>query len=265
MIQLKDRIYKLTVINETISKSWDNLKLSFKATKTADISPNESEFTITNLSKDTINFISKKGNIIIFEAGYIQESGMIFKGTIETFNDTTNNTDIDLKITSKDGIKEFKNTILSKAFAPNTSEETVINYIIKELGIPKGTIKGIPTNNFKNGLTLSGKVNTFLDTYCKSRNLQVSIQDNILQIVPKSSYTNDTAILLDNESGLIGSPEKTDTGYKAKSLLRSGINPNSYIEIKSKKINGFFIVKKVDHEGDTKATPWYTNLELVKI
>lgn len=83
--------------------------------------------------------------------------------------------------------------------------------------------------------------------------------------MPKSSYTNDIATLLDKESGLIGSPEKTDTGYKAKSLLRSGINPNTYVEIKSRKINGFFIAKKVEYEGDTRGTNWYTNLELIKI
>lgn len=262
---LFDRFVSVTIGNEgQTGKTWDGLKISFKIDKYSDSTPNKSDVTITNLSKDSQAFI-KKGMKLSLNAGYKSDNGLIFTGTIDKVNSVKNGTDWDTKIEIKDGGKEFRNTMISKSFSPNTTISTVINDVIKELGFSKGNLKGLPSGKFSNGTSINLPAKQVLDNYAKSYGFTYTVNDGVIHFINQSDTINSTAILLDSQSGLIGSPETTEKGFKIRSLLRWNLYPCALIRIESEKIKSNFKVGNITHTGDSFANDWYTDLEVLPI
>ena len=119
------------------------------------------------------------------------------------------------------------------------------------LGLGKGAQQNIPTVNFANGLALSGPVRNHLDTVTKPNELEWSIQDESLQIFPKKETLLNSLVELSPQSGLIGSPSKTDKGVEFKSLIQPPLVPGKEVKLTSKYINGVFKLRKVTHDGDS--------------
>jgi hypothetical protein len=260
------RVWKVTIseIGKT-GRSWEEQDIKFSVKKTGDSSPNSLELTIINLCDDSRSFIKKKMAITL-EAGYEDNSGVIFKGTIEKLSNTKPGTEWITKINSKDGIKVLRGKILSKSFGPGTSIETVIKYVATELttslGVTLGTIKGLSKEKFNQGRSLSGDVKSELDNLCKLSKVEWQINDNVLDIVPIGKASNTTAIRLDLTSGLLGAVETVETGDKIKSYLIHSLNPTNIVDIQSNTRKGFHIVKNLTHTGDTTGDDWCTEQEV---
>lgn len=79
------------------------------------------------------------------------------------------------------------------------------------------------------------------------------------------------AVVLDSESGLIGSPEQAESSgervkhtiIKAKALLNGrGFAPGKAVSLQSREFNGFARVEKVTITGDTHGQEWECDMEL---
>lgn len=262
---LFDRYVSVTIgVEGQTGKVWDGLKIAFKIEKFSDSTPNKADVTITNLSKSSQDFI-KKGMRLSLTAGYKSDYGLIFTGNIDKINSVKNGTDWDTKIEIKDGGKEFRNTMISKSFSPNTTISTVINDIIKELGFSKGNIRGIPSGKFSNGTSLNLPAKQVLDNYAKSYNFTYTVNDGVIHFLAGNNTINSMAILLKSDSGLIGSPEPTEKGIKVRSLLRWNIYPVALIRIESEKIKGNFKAGNITHTGDSFGNDWYSDIEVFPI
>jgi len=81
-------------------------------------------------------------------------------------------------------------------------------------------------------------------------------------------------VLLTPDTGLIGSPERSDDieetqsgerkrlGWRVKSLLNPQIRPGDRLQIKSAEVDGVFRAENVNHFGDTEGGDWYTEAEV---
>jgi hypothetical protein len=242
-------------------KSWDNLRITFKIDKFADSTPNKAEITVTNFSKETQSYI-KKGMNLSLTCGYKSDYGQIFTGTIDKIQSVKNGTDWETLLEIKDGGKEFRNTMINKSFSPNSTISTVINDIIKDLGFSKGNLSGIPSGKFSNGTSINLPAKQVLDNYAKSYGFTYTVNDGVIHILSNNSTINSTAILLNPDSGLIGSPETTEKGYKIRSLLRWNIYPVALVSIDSQKLKGNFRIGNINHSGDSRGNDWYSDLEV---
>lgn len=262
--ELKDRVYAVTIgFSGQENKTFEGFKFDFNIEKFADSTPNKADVTITNLSKSSQDFI-KKGMNITVTAGYKADNGVIFSGKIDKVYPSRNGTDDNFKIESKDGAKEFRNIMLNKSFSPNTNISTIINYVVGEFGFSKGKIKGIK-GKFSNGVSINQSAKSYLDKLSKSYNFTYTVNDGVIHILGNNESINTTAILLDSSSGLIGSPEKTDKGYKLKSLLRWNLYPLALLRVESEKITGNFRINNINHNGGTHQIPYYTEIEVLPI
>ncbi|EKO35572.1 hypothetical protein LEP1GSC179_1181 [Leptospira santarosai str. MOR084] len=74
-------------------------------------------------------------------------------------------------------------------------------------------------------------------------------------------------VLLDRTSGLIGTPQKTKTGWKVKSLLNPLINKGETIHLRfqdnttNSKIDSPFVVLKGQHKGGSMISDYFTEFE----
>lgn len=254
------------------------LRMGFSVRKTGDAAPNTLEsLRIYNLSADSQQYIDSydpKTWVVQFEAGYV-ETGyrQLFRGALElASNKKTGETnhrhqgpDWLTEIHGKDGVHEYRSTVVTKAFAPNTSASSVVHSIANALGVPKGTIKGLPSTPFAHGYSVCGPASAALTRLCTSYGLRWSIQDGVLQILPAGDTTAESAFLIGPETGLVGSPERTETGVKFTSLLQGAINPGRLIQLNSAYLKGLYVAESVEHQGDTWDQPWYTIVDCLRV
>lgn len=249
-------------------KRIENLRISFECEKTSESNPNSSEIRVYNLKEETRSLIEGDNIRVQLSSGYlglnpngILSSGLgssssvetIFVGDINKVTHKKDGQDIITTIEVLDGGNRYINSRIEKGYPPNTSFVNVINDLINESGLSKGVQIGLPSKKYANGISLTGQVKNNLDTLCEANDLEWSIQNESIQIIPRKSNINTGIIVLNSKTGLIGIPEKTDQGVEFKTLLMPSILPGKTVKIESKFINGLFKIQRVDHVGDTRA------------
>ena len=274
----------------------EGLRVTFKCEKNLEKNPNAITLEVYNLSKDSRSLLEENSTrdlatgevtkwdpkthppTIIFNAGYAQNIKNLFVGNTARVVTKRVGTDIITTIEAGDGEEAFAKARLDKSFAPGTKVNDVLTNIKAALGLDKGQEKGIDLKDqFLNGMTLSGPARNHLDMITERQGLEWSIQNNQLQIIPRGVYTDEEVILLNSETGLIGTPTKTkiinkslvkgadgkevESGVTCTALLNAEIKPGRRIKIESEFINGVFRVQKVTHSGDTHSNNWYSEIE----
>jgi hypothetical protein len=263
---LYDRFITVSIgENGKTGKEFSDLKFTFKIDKFLDSTPNQLTLDIYNLQKSTYESF-KKGMLLSLDCGYKEDHGIIFTGNIDLPVTKKQKPEIVTSIEIKDGLKSLVNSYVFKSFSANTDVSIIINYIISEMGLSKGTLSGIPVGKkILNGLSLAGSAKSYLDRFAKTYNFQWTINDGFIHIIKKGETINNTAILLDSTSGLLTGLDPTEKGFKVKSLLRWSVNPGHYVKIITGKTNDFFKVNNLTHSGDSRGNDWFTEMEVTKL
>lgn len=244
---------------------FDGFRISWDIEKTSESNPNTCKVKIWNLNETSRSALEQKGVVMILEVGYNsipervggrivrdQIKEILFSGDIKKVSTVKNGPDRITTLEGGDGEVALQDKNINKSFGPNTPITSVFNQLIDKLGVAKGTVKGIKDESFQNGLALTGLVKDQLDTLTKKQDLEWSIQDNEVQILPKDTSIDGLAIQLTAETGLVGTPIKREEGLEFTALLNPQIRPGRKVEIISRDIDGIFIVKKAKYKGDNR-------------
>ncbi len=119
------------------------------------------------------------------------------------------------------------------------------------------------TVNVGKGKVLRGNCWDLLHSVCDSNNLEAVNLNNAIHIIPKGSAMNSVVPILDKTSGLIGIPDKTETGWIFNSLMRSDVEIGSVIKCKWNDGEGSYLVRRIDYEADSDGQAWYMKIEAV--
>lgn len=261
------------------SKKIEDLRIKFKCEKTNEGKPHKSKIEIFNLSEQTRSMLEAKNTRVRVAIGYLglkpgglAGSGIgstssvetVLIGTITKVAHKTETADRITTVEVADGGNKYRNARLDKGYPPNVKLKDVIADLTEELGLPKGAQDGIPDKNYANGLSLSGPIRDHLNKLCQANGLEWSIQDETLQIIPTGKATSDSILEISPDSGLVGSPAKTDKGVEFETLLQPTIRPGRRVKIKSRDVNGIFKVRRVDHEGDSHQGTFLSKCQATK-
>lgn len=134
---LFDRRFKIVIDNgetiKTIETADDQtnseLDIEFTVVKTADIKSNTAEITIRNLSKYSRDFVTKNCNVELY-AGYKDNIGLIYKGTVEFVSHVKQASDWNSKIVCRDGALQWRESGISIAIAKGTTVDQIIDKLI---------------------------------------------------------------------------------------------------------------------------------------
>lgn len=281
--ELFDRNYKLIATKGTEKREYTGLKVEFKCEVFGDSKLNKTEISLTNCNQESRAFFEaeKYETDIELYAGYNTDIGLIFKGSVEYLNDRDgqhktgfkgqrqqshlNDGDWITTFTIKDGIKQTKNKIFTMSLKDNVSVSSIINTLSGKMGLDKGTIntKGL-NKQYKKGYVASGNASQHFFKIANQYGYNAKIQKGSIYFWKIGTPFSDESILLDHSSGLIGSPEKTESGLKVRSLIRHEFDIGRLVEIKSLYNQGFYIINKVVHLGDNFGENWFSDLELIK-
>lgn len=251
----------------------EDLKIRFDIKKSILSNQNYCRVDITNLAQTTRNRITSDPNSLVrIKAGYAQNGGLVSigQGNISNVIHTFQHPDIVTTIYSKDGFNSIIDNNISLSFKDNTSLKSVIDAIAKDLKLPIKFTDYDQGATFKNGYSYIGSIPNALDQLGEQFKFKWSIQNDQLMIIRNDGSNKNKSVFLSAETGLVESPEliiKTKNlpltnrnDYKVTALLQPQLEAGDLIDIKSKVVSGTFVVKELNHLGDTRGNEWFTKI-----
>ncbi len=215
--------------------------------------------------------------VLTIAGGYPDNIGTIFTGDIIDSKQYFQGTDKISDITAGDGSKALSEAVTFKGYAPKIGYDTIVSDLIdslKEVGgviassITKGEIPKLGSILNKFGTLSGGKSSDVLDKILKKAKKQYTINNGVLNIFDENGFFDNQAILLTPENGLLDSPKTkqiektTDTGKKKiegvefNALLMPGIVPGQRVRIKSRYIDGEYVVQECSINMSSRGDSW---------
>lgn len=262
----------LDIVPETgDSLQIDGLRIKFDIEKTNESTPNNAEIQIYNLSEATRSLLEAKGTKIRLSIGYLGQGNeeeqnlsgieVAFIGDVSKTVEKTDPPNLITIIEVADGGSRYRNARYSKGYPPNTKLVNIVNDIVSNSGLSNGPIEGIPDKNYANGIAFSGLVRDHLDSLSESNQIEWSIQDEAVQIIPRDKALENVIVELDQDSGLVGSPSKTKAGIEFKALIQARFSPGKSVKLTSRFVDGTFKLRKVRLTGDSQEGDFLAHCE----
>ncbi len=250
-----------------------DLRIAFKVVKTLGKEPNTCEVTISNLSATTRAALQGLPLQLELAAGYEGSSlKRLFIGDLLYSDSERKGATWETKIQVGTGARAFNEARVSQTFAANVDALTIGKAAAAKMNVTLppniDAIAGL-SKRFSAGVSLSGPASRELTRVLDAAGLEWSIQDTGLQVLAPEQATPNSAFVVSQENGMIGSPAfgaPTHDGkpptLKIKNLLYPDLSPGGQVQVQSVSINGkVFRIEKVEHEGDTHGDPWNTDVE----
>lgn len=244
-------------------------RIKFRVDKILELTPNPVSIFIYNLGpfgRDLLDSDKEgiKGQRIVLEAGYGQSAQMIFTGNLARARTRKEGPDYITQIEAQDGLVASQSARIDISFKPAITAQQVISTLVGALkgsGISPGLQSGVPTSVYSNGITLSGNVLDRLKETCDANDLHVTIQDGEIVIAPIGGAKASPVVIVGENTGLIGVPEKRDVGVQFRCLMNPKIGVLQPIILISNFVSGLYTAAKVIHTGDSFGGEWYTEVE----
>lgn len=263
-----DRKYQVTFgqRNGTL-KQISELRIKFKVEKSPAKNANTANIEIYNLSESSRNLFQNDDPVILLSAGYNEKIGGIFAGDVSKVEHKYDsiNGDVITVIQAGDGEKALQKSTVSKSYIKGTKITNVVQDVISSftnVSFSQNLSGVIPAAaELVTGGSFEGQSDNILSELLSSFGLDFSIQDNEL-IVAGNPALNETGIqVVSRNTGLIGSPSKTENGIALSMLLEASIRPGSIMKVESKFITGNYKATKVIYDGDNFNNNWYNSME----
>lgn len=261
------RRYRLIVGNKKESLVIEQLRIAFDCTKTIKSDPNPTTVMVYNLSETTRDrIISGEFKFVRFEAGY-EELGLLFMGDIINPVIRKEGADIITEIQVADGFKAITESVSGVTVKSGSTNKDIVNQVAKTMPSTQVSIADVDTGSpLPRGKVLNGDSRFILNQVAKDSNADWSIQDGNLIVLPKDKVLpSGSGFVISQETGMIGSPEKSDSGMELVYLLEPKIVIGSLIRVESilKQYNGDYKVTDIKMTGDTHGDTWYSHITCI--
>ena len=291
----------LLVLRDDQALNLSDMQFTFHTVQQDVESPNNCSIRVFNLSKPTTRLIQAEFDKVVINAGYSGQYGEIFQGDIKQFRmGRLNATDTYLDILAADGDFAYNNARVEQTLsAAQNTPAGRLDMVMKALG-PYGVTQGHTPPFFggvlpnPRGKVAFGMARRELRGLAASNLATWSIDNGKVNIIPMSGYLPGAAVVLTALTGLIGLPEQTNEGIKAKCLLNPLITVGGLVQIDNDSINqlvkqnpnaapvaynqytgiqylastasdGLYRVYVAEHSGDTRGQDWYTELTCLAV
>lgn len=267
------RIADKLMTDEETGRFWvdreSGLDMDFDIVKTDDNRPNESTITIWNLSNDTYELISSKGDACeLYAAWGKDEYALMFRGyplkalkkgkdTILTSNQgflrqdanatRRGQNDIETVLTMIDGKAQYEEATINKEYKNEVSTRDIVKDLIETFGIPIGSVEDIGYTTKRN-YTARGKSVKILNELSKEIGFNWSINNGIFYLYTDKEPQQPYGIVLYSENS--STPERQNDKFKVKTKTIQRANKKKGIAgIKETSIektyNGYMITTRL--------------------
>ena len=248
-----------------------DLRMVFEIAKSVDKEPNTATLTIDNCNAQTRAELQQKPLTVQIEAGYGGVYRNLFVGNLLFGASTPAGTEWSTHLELVDGGRAYSRARITRAYKVGTELRTVLRDTAKSMGldVPQALLD---TSEFSSqvaaGVSVDGVSRDVLTRLLAPYGYTWSIQDGKLQVLRADQSLANEAWLVNEDNGLIGSPEYSapENGSRSRTLtfanlLYPELTPGGKVQVESRQINGLHRIKSVKHSGDTYGTEWTTEVE----
>lgn len=262
------RQYKLTIGGSGESIVIEGLRISFDITKTISSEPNPAVFEIYNLSQSNRNLItSGEYDRVQFDGGYKDAILTMFVGWIDDVENRIEGDNIITVVSCSDGQKDYRESRTATTIKKGSTDKEVVEQILKDMPNTDPGIQDLPNiKQLPRGKTLVGNSRDLLSTVARNQNAEWSIQDGELLVLPKDkALANDEGFLISAETGMIGSPRKTNDGLEVSCYLNNLLKIGQLCRIESliSEYSGDYKITKLEMRGDYMTNDWTSIITVV--
>ncbi len=208
--------------------------------------------------------------------GYVDETpALIFEGDAYYTASRIDGPNWITTIQASDGHRANKYARVSQTFGMGTPVSAVLSTLLAKQGLTMPTSVASAREfltMFPQGITLHGLASEETEKLAKRFGFTYSIQNGAAQFLRDSDVRLDEALVINQETGMLGSPATAVPTRKgkppvmtARSWLRADMLPGIETKVESKTVNGLFKVLNVVHTGDLRGKAWFTEIEAVKL
>lgn len=251
-----------------VGRSWSDLRIEFEVERTLGKDPNTAKVQLYNPDSVSIGIIQATGSMIQVLAGYGFFPTLIFTGSIAKRGVTIekNGPDRVVVIEAGDGELAYTEARFDWHFEAGTPVNTILSQAIVAAGLGLGPgSPTLPPRLISTDMTFFGLAVDAIDRLVTDAGGTWSIQDGNLEILLQDLPTAEEAVFLTPQTGLIGSPVRTDDGINAEALLNGNIKPGKPLFIQGGTVVGFFKPVKVNHSGSNRDGDFKTSVEATPI
>ena len=232
-------------------------------------STNIAKIVIYNLTDEMIKRL-KKGVEVIIEAGYWndgknKDTGVIYKGIVESLKGSWNNADKKFEITCNTYNDEYKDTKINLKVGKGTKASTIIKLILSNLDkLKAGKIELGKDIDYKDGKTLHNNVKHIFKELAKDTKSVFFITNGVVTFQPRDKINRG---LLEFDPNRFQDVKENDGTYTLKAIFDHRFQEGFKINLDLKKafeqleIKGEYLITKGKHVMNFK-TDAYTELEI---
>lgn len=252
-----------------------SLRVQFHVRRSLTKHPNQCDVRITNLSARTRVDLETKPLLVVLQAGYGDALKLLYTGDLRFGMTKQENADWETLLQLGDGDCMHRWARMNRSYAPGTSVRTVLREAAASMGFE------LPTHlqddksldqAFDNGFTAHGPTRDILPNVLGAYGYTYSMQNGVLQVLKDTQSSSSTAAPINEEHGMIGTPEFGSPPRSGKPphmtvnmLLYPELSPGGLVFLTSKVKSGLFRLEVVEHRGDTHGAgenTWTTKVEI---
>jgi len=260
-----NRIVKVGIEVNGQIKTYEGLNIIASGTKYANANQNTCELKISNLNKETTDFILTETSpfnlnrtpkkLILYAGRESYGASIIFSGNI-TNSSPSQPPDITLTLKCMTGYFLGGNII-----STNQSSQAKLSDIATEVSRDLGTGLNFQATDINiSNYSHSGSSIKQIDKIGEMGNIDAYLDDDVLVVKNRNQPLTNTLTILSADTGMVGIPELTEQGVKVKFMLDNRTKLGGSIRINSKiypAVNGDYVIYKLNFEISSRDTPFY--------
>lgn len=268
MTTLFDRRATLTADTLTMS----DLRFVFSVERGLRPTPNKAEIKVYNLTESHRLSLAALSQVpVTLTAGYEDGEHVIFKGDLRNAPSVFASPDWITTLSGLDGGRRRRSARTARSFRSGSTLSAVVQALADDLGIGAGNVAQQiasasldgASSTFARGTHLDGSAWDALQALCRSAELELSVQNGVLQLLPLGRALAGTALVMAQETGLVGAIVKDTRGrLKFKTLMIPDMFPGRLVTPRTRNVTGgHYRVTKCVYKGDTHGNDWHIDCE----
>lgn len=265
--------------------------------------PHTANIRIYNLSKQTQNRFKTEFTKVRLTAGYAGNYGVIFQGAVKQVRIGRENSIegfTDIFAADGDRVHNFGyvNNTLQAGYSQEQVWEAIASAAKPYNDTAPLTTAPVQTRSPR-GKVMYGQVRDYTRDWAETNQQLVTIDNGVLTAMPLLAYKPGDAVVINSDTGLVGSPEQTEQGIALTCLLNPAIMWGTRLKLNNDEINqnlfsnqeaiarfasgipteqlrnaplfapldedGDYKALSVDHIGETRSNSWYTQIIAVSV
>jgi hypothetical protein len=251
-LRLYKRIIRIVISpNNGEAIAFENFYIQIEIKKNISAKPNEGSVGIFNLKEETENQIKENGSRIQVFGGHDNRPVLLHDGDVRRTETVPESPDRITVLHIGGNVFKISQAFFNKSYSGQVSVKQIVLDSIPTFNMDATDIDQIPDNAFLYDFSFSGKTSDLLDKILNPIGVQWFENENFIKFSANKKAL-DNVVVLNKDTGLIGSPSITEKGINFKSVLNGRILLNNRVKIESKLVNGVTKVIETLHKGDNR-------------